>query len=129
MEDADTSCYPVWVNAEDPLFILYTSGSTGKPKGVLHTTAGYLIYAATTFKYVFDYKQNDVYWCTADIGWITGHTYVVYGPLANAGTSVLVSIQKKKKLKIILFLFYIYLLFFFSLKEHHFIQVMIDTGQ
>ncbi|KAH0534892.1 hypothetical protein KQX54_009817 [Cotesia glomerata] len=89
MEDADSSCYPVWVAAEDPLFILYTSGSTGKPKGVLHTTAGYLIYAATTFKYVFDYKPNDVYWCTADIGWITGHTYVVYGPLANGATSVL----------------------------------------
>ncbi|XP_057328263.1 acetyl-coenzyme A synthetase [Microplitis mediator] len=89
MEDAEASCYPVWVAAEDPLFILYTSGSTGKPKGVLHTTAGYLIYAATTFKYVFDYKPNDIYWCTADIGWITGHTYVVYGPLANAATSVL----------------------------------------
>ncbi|XP_053593848.1 acetyl-coenzyme A synthetase isoform X2 [Microplitis demolitor] len=89
MEDAEASCYPVWVAAEDPLFILYTSGSTGKPKGVLHTTAGYLIYAATTFKYVFDYKPNDIYWCTADIGWITGHTYVVYGPLANTATSVL----------------------------------------
>ncbi|XP_058808196.1 acetyl-coenzyme A synthetase [Phymastichus coffea] len=89
MEDAEPSCYPVWMNAEDPLFILYTSGSTGKPKGVLHTTAGYLIYAATTFKYVFDYHPNDIYWCTADIGWITGHTYVVYGPLANGATSVL----------------------------------------
>ncbi|KAK0181023.1 hypothetical protein PV327_003345 [Microctonus hyperodae] len=89
MEDAESSCYPVWIAAEDPLFILYTSGSTGKPKGVLHTTAGYLIYAATTFKYVFDYKPNDVFWCTADIGWITGHTYVVYGPLANCATSVL----------------------------------------
>lgn len=67
------------------------SGSTGKPKGVLHTTGGYLMYAATTFKYVFDYKNNDVYWCTADVGWITGHTYVVYGPLANGATSVIVS--------------------------------------
>ncbi|XP_063986984.1 acetyl-coenzyme A synthetase [Diachasmimorpha longicaudata] len=89
MEEAEPSCYPVWVAAEDPLFILYTSGSTGKPKGVLHTTAGYLIYAATTFKYVFDYKPGDTYWCTADIGWITGHTYVVYGPLANGATSVI----------------------------------------
>ncbi|XP_014216441.1 acetyl-coenzyme A synthetase isoform X1 [Copidosoma floridanum] len=89
MEDAEPSCYPVWMAAEDPLFVLYTSGSTGKPKGVLHTTAGYLIYAATTFKYVFDYHPGDVYWCTADIGWITGHTYVVYGPLANGATSVL----------------------------------------
>ncbi|KAJ8979244.1 hypothetical protein NQ317_014608 [Molorchus minor] len=86
---ASTSCYPEWMEAEDPLFMLYTSGSTGKPKGVLHTTGGYLLYAATTFKYVFDYKPNDVYWCTADVGWITGHTYVVYGPLANAATSVL----------------------------------------
>lgn len=68
------------------------SGSTGKPKGVLHTTGGYLIYAATTFKYVFDYQPSDVYWCTADIGWITGHTYVVYGPLVNGATSVLVSV-------------------------------------
>ncbi|XP_066249868.1 acetyl-coenzyme A synthetase [Euwallacea similis] len=86
---ASTSCYPEWMQAEDPLFMLYTSGSTGKPKGVLHTTAGYLLYAATTFKYVFDYKPGDVYWCTADIGWITGHSYVVYGPLANGATSVL----------------------------------------
>uniref|UniRef100_A0A6P7GGP8 Acetyl-coenzyme A synthetase n=2 Tax=Diabrotica virgifera virgifera TaxID=50390 RepID=A0A6P7GGP8_DIAVI len=86
---ASTSCYPEWMESEDPLFMLYTSGSTGKPKGVLHTTGGYMIYAATTFKYVFDYKPNDIYWCTADIGWITGHTYVVYGPLANAATSVL----------------------------------------
>lgn len=92
ISDASTICPPEWVEAEDPLFILYTSGSTGKPKGVLHTTGGYLIYGASTFKYVFDYKPNDVYWCTADIGWITGHTYVVYGPLANAATSVIVSI-------------------------------------
>lgn len=89
MEDAEASCYPEWLSAEDPLFMLYTSGSTGKPKGVLHTTAGYLLYASTTFKYVFDYKPNDIYWCTADIGWITGHTYVVYGPLANGATSVM----------------------------------------
>lgn len=74
------------------------SGSTGKPKGVLHTTAGYLLYAATTFKYVFDYHPGDVYWCTADIGWITGHTYVVYGPLANGATSVMVG-EKFSKVK------------------------------
>lgn len=91
MEDADTSCYPEWMAAEDPLFMLYTSGSTGKPKGVLHTTGGYLLYASTTFKIVFDYKPTDIYWCTADIGWITGHTYVLYGPLANAATSVMVN--------------------------------------
>lgn len=89
MEDAEPACYPEWMSAEDPLFMLYTSGSTGKPKGVLHTTAGYLLYAATTFKIVFDYKPNDIYWCTADIGWITGHTYVLYGPLANGATSVM----------------------------------------
>jgi acetyl-CoA synthetase len=90
MEDVEASCYPEWMAAEDPLFMLYTSGSTGKPKGVLHTTAGYLLYAATTFKIVFDYKYSDVYFCTADIGWITGHTYVLYGPLANGATSVMV---------------------------------------
>jgi len=73
------------------LLIIIISGSTGKPKGVLHTTGGYLLYAATTFKYVFDYQPGDVYWCTADIGWITGHSYVVYGPLANGATSVIVS--------------------------------------
>ncbi|MDO8494724.1 MAG: acetate--CoA ligase, partial [Deltaproteobacteria bacterium] len=77
---------PEKMDAEDPLFILYTSGSTGKPKGVLHTTAGYMVFAATTFKYVFDYKPEDIFWCTADIGWVTGHSYVVYGPLANAAT-------------------------------------------
>ncbi|QYM97223.1 acetate--CoA ligase [Dickeya ananatis] len=75
-------CPPEEMNAEDPLFILYTSGSTGKPKGVLHTTGGYLVYAATTFKYVFDYHPGDVYWCTADVGWVTGHSYLLYGPLA-----------------------------------------------
>lgn len=91
MRDREPACYPEWMSAEDPLFILYTSGSTGKPKGVLHTTAGYLLYAATTFKFVFDYKPGDIYWCTADIGWITGHSYVVYGPLANGATSVMVS--------------------------------------
>lgn len=89
MEEAEPACYPEWMAAEDPLFMLYTSGSTGKPKGVLHTTAGYLLYGATTFKMVFDYKPGDIYWCTADIGWITGHTYVVYGPLANGATSVM----------------------------------------
>uniref|UniRef100_A0A6B2E6B8 Acetyl-coenzyme A synthetase n=1 Tax=Phlebotomus kandelakii TaxID=1109342 RepID=A0A6B2E6B8_9DIPT len=89
MENQEPACYPEWMEAEDPLFMLYTSGSTGKPKGVLHTTAGYLLYASTTLKLVFDYKPGDTYWCTADIGWITGHTYVVYGPLANGATSVM----------------------------------------
>ena len=74
----------VEMNAEDPLFILYTSGSTGKPKGVLHTTGGYLVYAAITHQYVFDYHDGDIYWCTADVGWVTGHSYIVYGPLATA---------------------------------------------
>lgn len=86
---ASTHCAPEPMNAEDPLFILYTSGSTGKPKGVLHTTGGYLVYATMTFKYVFDYQEGDVYWCTADVGWITGHSYLVYGPLANGATTVL----------------------------------------
>ncbi|CAG0924966.1 unnamed protein product, partial [Notodromas monacha] len=82
-------CEPVWLDADDPMFLLYTSGSTGKPKGVMHTVAGYMLYAATTFKYVFDHKpETDIFWCTADIGWITGHTCVVYGPLLNGGTSV-----------------------------------------
>jgi acetyl-CoA synthetase len=76
------------MDAEDPLFILYTSGSTGKPKGVMHTTGGYLLYAAITHKYVFDYHEGDVYWCTADVGWVTGHSYIVYGPLANGGISL-----------------------------------------
>jgi acetyl-CoA synthetase len=77
------------MNAEDPLFILYTSGSTGKPKGVLHTTGGYLVYAAMTHQYVFDYHDGDVYWCTADVGWVTGHSYIVYGPLANGATTLM----------------------------------------
>lgn len=89
MKDQSTTCEPVWLDAEDPLFLLYTSGSTGKPKGIVHTQAGYMIFTATTFKYVFDYHSGDVYFCTADIGWITGHSYVVYGVLANGATSVL----------------------------------------
>ena len=84
-----TTCEPELMDAEDPLFILYTSGSTGKPKGVLHTTGGYLLQAAMSFKYVFDYREGEVWWCTADVGWVTGHTYIVYGPLANAATSLL----------------------------------------
>ncbi len=89
METADDECPAETVDAEDPLFILYTSGSTGKPKGVLHTTGGYLVYAAMTHKYVFDYQEGEVYWCTADVGWITGHTYLVYGPLANGATTLM----------------------------------------
>jgi acetyl-CoA synthetase len=89
VDAADATCEPVWLDAEDPLFILYTSGSTGKPKGVLHTTGGYMIYAATTFKYIFDYQEGDVWWCTADIGWITGHSYIVYGPLCTGATSIM----------------------------------------
>ena len=84
-----TYCLPENMDAEDPLFILYTSGSTGKPKGVLHTTAGYLLQAAMTHKYVFDYKDNDIYWCTADVGWVTGHSYIVYGPLCNGATTLM----------------------------------------
>ncbi len=89
MNDASPECTPEWMDAEDPLFILYTSGSTGKPKGVLHTTGGYMVYAATTFKYVFDYHDGDVYWCTADIGWVTGHSYIVYGPLCTGATTIM----------------------------------------
>ncbi|NWR74495.1 ACSA protein, partial [Centropus unirufus] len=89
MSSASSECEPEWCDSEDELFILYTSGSTGKPKGVLHTVGGYMIYAATSFKYVFDYQPEDVYWCTADIGWITGHSYLTYGPLANGATGVL----------------------------------------
>ncbi len=87
--DIKDACPPETMGAEDPLFILYTSGSTGKPKGLVHTTAGYLIYASYTHKMVFDWRSDDVYWCTADIGWITGHTYIVYGPLANGATTVM----------------------------------------
>jgi acetyl-CoA synthetase len=83
------TCEPIWMGAEEPLFILYTSGSTGKPKGVLHTTGGYMVYAGTTFKYIFDYHDDDIYWCTADIGWVTGHSYIVYGPLLNGATSLM----------------------------------------
>ena len=82
-------CDPEEMNAEDPLFILYTSGSTGKPKGVLHTTGGYMVYASMTHQYIFDYKNKDVYWCTADIGWVTGHSYIIYGPLANGATTIM----------------------------------------
>lgn len=82
-------CEPVSMNAEDPLFILYTSGSTGKPKGVLHTTGGYLLHAAMTHKYIFDYHDGDIYWCTADVGWVTGHSYIVYGPLANGAVTLM----------------------------------------
>jgi acetyl-CoA synthetase len=88
MKDASPVCEPEWMDAEDPLFILYTSGSTGKPKGVLHTTAGYLLYCIMTMLYVFDIRDEDVYWCTADIGWVTGHSYIVYGPLGVGATSI-----------------------------------------
>ncbi|MER2527362.1 MAG: acetate--CoA ligase, partial [Candidatus Competibacter denitrificans] len=89
MATASADCPPEPMDAEDPLFILYTSGSTGKPKGVLHTTGGYLLHAAITHKYIFDYHDGDIYWCTADVGWVTGHTYIVYGPLANGATSIM----------------------------------------
>ncbi|KAA0581695.1 acetate--CoA ligase [Azospirillum sp. Sh1] len=89
MESVSADCPPEEMSAEDPLFILYTSGSTGKPKGVLHTTGGYLVYASMTHQYVFDYKDGEVYWCTADVGWVTGHSYIVYGPLANGATTLM----------------------------------------
>ena len=89
LDNASIECEPEIMDAEDPLFILYTSGSTGKPKGMVHTTAGFMVYTAYTFKNVFNYKDNDIYWCTADIGWITGHSYIVYGPLANGATTVM----------------------------------------
>ncbi|WP_031432800.1 acetate--CoA ligase [Methylomarinum vadi] len=89
MKEASADCPAEAMDAEDPLFILYTSGSTGKPKGVLHTTGGYLLYAAITHKYVFDYHDGDIYWCTADIGWVTGHSYIIYGPLCNGATTLM----------------------------------------
>ncbi|MDC0248199.1 acetate--CoA ligase [Pelagibacteraceae bacterium] len=89
IKNVSNNCDPEEMDAEDPLFILYTSGSTGKPKGVLHTTGGYMVYASMTHQYIFDYKKNDVYWCTADIGWVTGHSYIIYGPLANGATTIM----------------------------------------
>jgi acetyl-CoA synthetase len=89
MKTADDTCPPETMDAEDPLFILYTSGSTGKPKGVLHTTGGYMVYASFTHELVFDYHPGDIYWCTADIGWITGHSYIIYGPLSNRATTIM----------------------------------------
>jgi acetyl-CoA synthetase len=89
IKDVSNHCEPEEMNAEDPLFILYTSGSTGKPKGVLHTTGGYMVYASMTHQYIFNYKPKDIYWCTADIGWVTGHSYIIYGPLANGATTIM----------------------------------------
>jgi acetyl-CoA synthetase len=89
IKDVSNHCEPEEMNAEDPMFILYTSGSTGKPKGVLHTTGGYMVYASMTHQYIFNYKPKDIYWCTADIGWVTGHSYIIYGPLANGATTVM----------------------------------------
>ena len=89
IKNVSSNCEPEEMNAEDPLFILYTSGSTGKPKGVLHTTGGYMVYASMTHQYIFNYKPKDIYWCTADIGWVTGHSYIIYGPLANGATTIM----------------------------------------
>ena len=89
IKDVSKHCEPEEMSAEDPLFILYTSGSTGKPKGVLHTTGGYMVYASMTHQYIFNYKPKDIYWCTADIGWVTGHSYIIYGPLANGATTIM----------------------------------------
>ena len=88
-EEVAETCEPEEMNAEDPMFILYTSGSTGKPKGVMHTTGGYMVYTSITHEYIFDYKPNEVYWCTADVGWVTGHSYIVYGPLSNCATTLM----------------------------------------
>jgi len=88
-KSASNNCEPEEMDAEDPLFILYTSGSTGKPKGVLHTTGGYIVYTSMTHQYIFDYKKNDIYWCSADIGWVTGHSYIIYGPLSNGATTIM----------------------------------------
>ena len=88
-KNVDSFCEPEIMNAEDPLFILYTSGSTGKPKGVMHTTGGYIVYASITHEYIFNYNEGDIYWCTADIGWITGHSYIIYGPLSNGSTTLM----------------------------------------
>ena len=88
-KDVPDDCLPEEMNAEDPLFILYTSGSTGKPKGVLHTTGGYMVHASLTHQYIFDYRDKEIYWCTADVGWVTGHSYIVYGPLANGATTLM----------------------------------------
>ena len=89
VSSVDNYCEPMIMKAEDPLFILYTSGSTGKPKGVMHTSGGYIVYASMTHEYIFNYKVGDIYWCTADIGWITGHSYIIYGPLANGATTLM----------------------------------------
>ena len=89
IKEVDSICEPEVLNAEDPLFILYTSGSTGKPKGVMHTSGGYIVYASMTHEYIFNYNDGDIYWCTADIGWITGHSYIIYGPLANGATTLM----------------------------------------
>jgi len=89
MREVNDRCEPEEMGAEDPLFILYTSGSTGKPKGVLHTTGGYMVYASMTHQYIFNYKKNDIYWCSADIGWVTGHSYIIYGPLSNGATTIM----------------------------------------
>ena len=88
-EEVEETCEPEEMNAEDPMFILYTSGSTGKPKGVMHTTGGYMVYTSITHEYIFDYKPNEVYWCTADVGWVTGHSYIIYGPLSNCATTLM----------------------------------------
>ncbi len=89
MKDASPDCEPEWMDSEDPLFILYTSGSTGKPKGVLHTIGGYMVFTTTTFRHIFDYHDGDIFWCTADIGWVTGHSYIIYGPLCAGATTIM----------------------------------------